>query len=217
MPEQYDVSEFARRVVAAKEKERPRPSWEQEVMGIRPDLFPELDGRVSVEHNYKKPVDPGPYVPDRVIVGGLPAKKLRHDIGVAPDGSRIPDDPFPQVSLPGTEWGRSIGKRIGDKLGPKVPDGLRQLGSEAIAGYVNWADSLRPDYTNPGHMAIRHEAEALDETLTQEKTLKAFGDKVEQKAREWSPQYKYDRTLQEYIRAMQKAGAVQPIDGGELD
>lgn len=213
MPEMQDekVSEFAKRVVTALEKERPRPSWEQEVMGIRPDLFPELDGRITVEHHNKQAYDPGPYVPDRAMSGGLPARKLRHDLGTAPDGSTVPDDPFQQVSMPGNEGAWSFGERYGKALKPYIPDSIKDGGQKIIAGYGNWARSHMP--------SEEAQVRAYDaaKPVLQPETLKRAGDGLESKARELSPKYKYDRSLQEYIRALQKANAVQPIDGGELD
>lgn len=215
MPEDTGVSEFAKKVVSALEKERPRPRWEQEVMGIRPDLFPELDGRITTDHTYKKPIPDAPYEPPTVMSGGLPARKFHHrgshDIGTAPDGSVIPDDPFQPQGMPGNEGAWAFGDRYGKALKPYIPEGIRDAGSKIIAGYGNWARSHMPsDETQlAAHDAVN--------PILEPETLKRVGDGLESKAREMSPQYKYDRSLQEYIRAMRKAGAITPIDGGELD
>ncbi len=212
MPEQEQkVSEFAKKVVTALEKERPRPSWEQEVMGIRPDLFPELDGRITVEHHNKQAYDPAPYVPDKAMSGGLPARKLRRDLGTAPDGSTVPDDPFRQVSMPGNDGAWAFGDRYGKALKPYIPESFREAGQKVIAGYGNWVRGQQPS------AEAQTAAYDIANPVVEPKALKRLGDGLESKARELSPQYKYDRSLQEYIRALQKAGAVQPIDGGELD
>lgn len=51
MPEQT-LSEFAKKVVAAKDKLRPRQPWDYEAAGERPDLalYPEFDDQVTTGH-----------------------------------------------------------------------------------------------------------------------------------------------------------------------
>lgn len=213
MPEQdRGPSEFAKKVVAALEKERPRRRIEREVMGIRPDLFPELDGKITVEHQLKKPVDPGPYVPRSVMVGGLPARKLRHDLGTAPDGSPVPDDdPMPGQNLPGTDWGRRKGAEWGATLRQYVPEGLRRAGADAIAAYG--AMAAPPNFDDPEVVKRDRAAHELVRPIVQPEALGRLGQAGEQWGRDHFPQYKYDRSLQDYIRALQNSGA---IDGGEI-
>lgn len=121
----------------------------------------------------------------------------------APDGSPIPEDPFKTVSLPGVEGGARLGTAIGERLRRVVPPGLRDAGSQLIAGYGAVAAPAPPEA--PGWFTQHVSAPVID-----------IGNHLEQKAREWSPQYKYDRSLQEYARLMEKAErAVR--DEGELD
>lgn len=140
---------------------------------------------------------------------------------IGPDGNPLPGDPFqerPSVKASNWTWDtiQDLSAKAAAKLKAAGGGEVAELTDRAVENvrgripdeYVEIGNDLNARYMRPISAAVQPYA---DDVGVLSKQLVKDGEDY---MRATDPQYKYDRSIQEYLRLMEKAGAA--VDMGEL-